>query len=96
MPGKSRRKQMRYASSKQNKTEQPQVAKATTAPAATTGTVTAAKPQNAAGKSSAGGKTAAAQYTPDLLKHVGTELKISVALSASILIVIVILAFVLR
>jgi hypothetical protein len=47
-------------------------------------------------KSTSGGKAAVAQYTPALLKHVGTELKISVALSAGILIVIIILAFVLH
>jgi hypothetical protein len=93
MPGKSKRKQMRYASSKQSKTGQPQAA-ATAAATTTTGTVVAAKPQTAPVKS--GGKAAAAQYTPELLKHVGTELKISVALSAGILIVIIILAFVLH
>jgi len=91
MPGKSKRKQMRYASSKQNKPLPPQAA----ATAAGTAAI-AAKPQTTAAKSAAGGKTAAAQYTPDLLKHVGTELKISVALSAGILIVIIILAFILR
>jgi hypothetical protein len=98
MPGKSRRKQMRYASSKQNKTLPPQVAATAATPATATGTGIAAagKPQTSSVKSSPGAKTASAQYTPDLLKHVGTELKISVALSAGILIVIVILAFVLR
>ncbi|MGP8080377.1 MAG: hypothetical protein ACLPVI_07710 [Dehalococcoidales bacterium] len=98
MPGKSRRKQMRYASSKQNKTLPPQVAATTTTPAAATGTGTAVagKPQTSSVKSSPAAKAAAAQYTPDLLKHVGTELKISVALSASILVVIIILAFILH
>ncbi len=95
MPGKSKRKQMRYASSKQNKPLPPQAAATTTAAAAGV-TAAAAKPQTTAAKTAAGGKTAVAQYTPDLLKHVGTELKISVALSAGILIVIIILAFVLR
>jgi hypothetical protein len=97
MPGKSRRKQMRYASSKQNKPLPPQVAAATTPAAATgTGAAVAGKAQTSSVKSSPAAKAAAAQYTPDLLKHVGTELKISVALSASILVVIVILAFILR
>ena len=91
MPGKSKRKQMRYASNKQGKTVQPQEAVTATT---TAGTAVAAKPQTAPVKS--GGKTAAAQYTPELLKHVGTELKMSVALSAGILIVIIILAFVLH
>jgi len=95
MPGKSKRKQMRYASSKQNKPLSPQAAATTPAAAAGTAAI-AAKPQTTAAKSAAGGKTATAQYTPDLLKHVGTELKISVALSAGILIVIIILAFILR
>jgi hypothetical protein len=91
MPGKSKRKQMRYASSKQSKTVQPQEAVTATT---TAGTAVSAKPQTAPVKS--GGKAAAAQYTPALLKHVGTELKMSVALSAGILIVIIILAFVLH
>ena len=95
MPGKSKRKQMRYASSKQSKTVQPQIA-ATAATTTTAGTVVAAKPQTAPVKSTSGSKAAVAQYTPELLKHVGTELKISVALSAGILIVIIILAFVLH
>jgi hypothetical protein len=91
MPGKSKRKQMRYAASKQNKTAQPQeavtAATATAAPAAVT-----AKPQTAPVKS--GGKAPVAQYTPELLKHVGAELKITAMLSAAIIIVIIILAFV--
>ena len=95
MPGKSKRKQMRYASSKQNKPLPPQAAATTTAASAGV-TAAAAKPQNTAAKPAAGSKPAVAQYTPELLKHVGTELKISVALSAGILIVIIILAFVLR
>ena len=95
MPGKSKRKQMRYASSKQNKTAQPQAAvTAATTPAA--GTATAAKPQTSAVKPASGGKAAVAQYTPELLKHVGAELKISVILSAAIIIVIIVLAFVLH
>jgi hypothetical protein len=98
MPGKSKRKQMRYASSKQNKTAQPQAAvtAATTPAAATAATAAVAKPQTSAVKPASGGKTAVAQYTPELLKHVGAELKISVMLSAAIIIVIVILAFVLH
>ena len=82
---------MRYAANKQNKTAQPQEAvTAATTPAATT--AVAAKPQTAAVKS--GGKAPVAQYTPELLKHVGAELKITAALSAGIIIVIIILAFV--
>jgi hypothetical protein len=55
------------------------------------------KPQTPAVKvSGAASKAAAAQYTPDMLKHVGTELKISVALSAFILVVIIVLAFILH
>ena len=95
MPGKSKRKQMRYASNKQGKTVQPQ-GDATAAATTTAGTVVAAKPQTSPVKSTSGGKAAFAQYTPALLKHVCTELKISVALSAGILIVIIILAFVLH
>jgi hypothetical protein len=95
MPGKSKRKQMRYASSKQNKTAQPQEAvTAATTPAAVT--AVAAKPQPSPVKTTSGGKAAIAQYTPELLKHVGAELKITAALSAGIIIVIVILAFVLH
>jgi uncharacterized protein with beta-barrel porin domain len=95
MPGKSKRKQMRYASSKQNKTAQPQA----TVTAATThaaGTAVAAKPQTAPVKTTSGAKASVAQYTPELLKHVGSELKITAALSAGIIIVIIILAFVLH
>ncbi len=92
MPGKSKRKQMRYASSKQNKTAQPEAAvTAATTPIA--GTATAVKPQTSAVKP-ASGKAPVAQYTPELLKHVGAELKITAALSAGIIIVIIILAFV--
>jgi hypothetical protein len=95
MPGKSKRKQMRYASSKQNKTGQTQPA--ATAPAAGVGPSAAVKAQTPSVKSSpAAAKTAPAQYTPELLKHVGTELKITLALSASILVVIIILSLVLH
>ena len=95
MPGKSKRKQMRYASSKQNKTAQPQAAvTAATTPAAAT--AVAAKPQASAVKTASGGKASFAQYTPELLKHVGAELKITAALSAGIIIVIIILSFVLH
>jgi hypothetical protein len=95
MPGKSKRKQMRYASSKQNKTAQPQTAvTAATTPAAPT--AAAAKPQTSAVKPASGGKAPVAQYTPELLKHVGAELKITAMLSAGIVIVIIILAFVLH
>jgi len=96
MPGKSKRKQLRYATNKQMKTAQTPSA-ATAAPVSKDGTVVASKPQTPAGKvSGTASKGAPAQYTPDLLKHVGTELKISVALSAFILVVIIVLAFVLH
>jgi hypothetical protein len=96
MPGKSKRKKMRYASSKQSITAQkPAVTKAASVTAASTSI--ASKPQTSPVKSSpAASKTAVAQYTPDLLKHVGTELKISIALSASILVVIIGLSFILH
>ena len=96
MPGKSKRKQLRYATNKQMKTAQIPSA-ATTAPVSKAGTVVASKPQTPSVKvSGAASKAAAAQYSPDLLKHVGTELKISVALSAFILVVIIVLAFILH
>ena len=96
MPGKSKRKQLRYATNKQVKTVQTPSA-ATAEPVSKAGTVVASKPQTPSGKvSGTASKAATAQYTPDLLKHVGTELKISVALSAFILVVIIVLAFILH
>ena len=97
MPGKSKRKKMRYASSKQNVNVQ-KPAITNTAPVTAASTAIAGKPATAPVKSSspAASKGALAQYTPDLLKHVGTELKISVALSASILIVIIVLSFIIH
>jgi hypothetical protein len=99
MPGKSKRKKLRYSSSNQSKGVQTPAANAaaTTAPPPIAGTTTASKPQSTSVKPPpSASKAAGAQYTPDLLKHVGTELKISVALSAFILIVIIILYFVLH
>jgi hypothetical protein len=95
MPGKSKRKQMRYAADKQNKAVQTQPA---AAPALVAGVapVTTAKVQTPFVKSTTVGKKAADQYTPELLKHVGTELKITLALSASILVIIIILSLVLH
>ena len=96
MPGKSKRKQLRYATNRQMQTGQTPSA-ATAVPVSKTSTVVASKPQTSSVKAGApGSKAAAAQYTPDLLKHVGTELKISVALSAFILVVIIVLAFILH
>ena len=94
MPGKSKRKKLRYSASKQNKTVQSQAA-ATTSPTVA-GAAFASKPQSPTIKSSPAASKAAAQYTPELLKHVGTELKISVALSAFIIVVIIVLAFILH
>jgi len=95
MPGKSKRKQLRYATNKQVKTVQTPSA-ATAEPVSKAGAV-ASKPQTPSGKvSGTASKAATAQYTPDLLKHVGTELNISVALSAFILVVIIVLAFILH
>jgi hypothetical protein len=99
MPGKSKRKQLRYATNKQSGTVQaPAATKSTNAiQASGASPVVASKPQTPSVKvSGTASKTAAAQYTPDLLKHVGTELKISVALSAFILVVIIGLAFILH
>jgi hypothetical protein len=96
MPGKSKRKQLRYATNRQVQTVQTPPA-ATAAPVSKAGNVVASKPQTPSGKvSGTASKANAVQYTPDLLKHVGTELKISVALSAFILIVIIVLAFILH
>jgi hypothetical protein len=99
MPGKSKRKQQRYATKKQSMAGQaPVITNATTAtPVTKTGTVFTGKTPTPSVKAAApGSKAAAAQYTPALLKHVGAELKISVALSASILVVIIVLAFILH
>ena len=97
MPGKSKRKKLQYASSKQNITAQKPTA-TSAVPVTAASAAIASKPQTSPVKSSspAAAKAAAAQYTPELLKHVGTELKISIALSAFILIVIIVLAFVLH
>jgi len=84
MPGKSKRKQLRYATNKQTVTAQ--------APAA----AVASKPQVSSVKSPVAAKTVTVGYTPELLKHVGAELKMSIILSACILVVIIILAFILR
>ena len=96
MPGKSKRKQQRYATKKQSGAVQAPAA-TTATPAPKAGTVVTSKTQTPPVKTSGpGSKAAAAQYTPDLLKHVGTELKISVALSGFILVVIIALAFILH
>ena len=95
MPGKSKRKKLRYASSKQNVTAQKPAA-TSTVPVTAASAANASKPQTSPVRSSPAASKAAAQYTPELLKHVGTELKISIALSAFILIVIIVLAFVLH
>ena len=99
MPGKSKRKQQRYATKKQSGAVQAPAAtrSATATSASGAGPAVASKPQTSSMKVAApGSKTAAAQYTPDLLKHVGTELKMSVALSGFILVVIIVLAFILH
>ena len=99
MPGKSKRKQQRYATKKQSMAGQaPAATRSVTAtPVSKTGVVVTGKPTTPSVKAAApGSKAAAAQYTPDLLKHVGTELKISVALSGFILVVIIALAFILH
>ena len=99
MPGKSKRKQQRYATKKQSGAVQtPAATKSTTAaPTSVAGTVLTGKPPTPSVKAATpGSKAAAAQYTPDLLKHVGTELKITLALSGFILVVIIALAFVLH
>lgn len=96
MPGKSKRKQQRYATKKQSMAGQaPAASSATTAtPAPRAGTVFASKPPTTSVKAAApGSKATAAQYTPDLLKHVGAELKITLALSGFIVVVIIALAF---
>jgi hypothetical protein len=99
MPGKSKRKQQRYATKKQSGAVQaPAVTSATTVvPAARSGTVVTSKPQTPSGKASGSNvKTVATGYTPELLKHVGTELKITLALSGFIVAVIIALAFILH
>jgi hypothetical protein len=95
MPGKSKRKQQRYATKKQSGAVQaPAATSATPAPRA--GTVVTSKPPTPPVKASGSAKAAIAQYTPELLKHVGAELKMSVALSGFILVVIIVLAFILH
>jgi hypothetical protein len=94
MPGKSKRKKMRYASNNQNKMGQ---TPASTAQSTVAGTPVANKPQSAPVKSfTAGGKTAAAQLNPEQFKHVGSELRVVGILSAIIIVVIVALFFILR
>jgi hypothetical protein len=94
MPGKSKRKKMRYASGNQNKIAQPQVK--TTAQATVAGAAVAAKPQSVPVKSSPAGKTMAAQLNPDQFKHVGSELRVVGILSAAIIVVIVALFFIIH
>jgi hypothetical protein len=99
MPGKSKRKQQRYATKKQSGTVQaPAATKSTNViQASGAGPVIASKPQTSSVKASGpAAKAAVAQYTPELLKHVGTELKITLALSGFIVVVIIALAFILH
>ena len=93
MPGKSKRKKLRYATSKQSNVGQTRSAAQPTI--ADTQILSKPAPTSVKSPPSAS-KAAAAQYSPDLLKHVGTELKISVALSVFILVVIVGLFFILH
>jgi hemoglobin-like flavoprotein len=94
MPGKSKRKKMRYSSNNQNRAGQPQVK--TTAQATVAGAAVATKPQTAPVKSSAAGKAATAQLDPEQFKHVGSELRVVGILSAFIIVVIVVLFFILH
>jgi hypothetical protein len=85
---------MRYASSKSVSTAQTQPA--ATGDVVKASPLTAAKVQTPYVKSSpAGARAPAAQYSPELLKHVGTELKITLMLSGAIILLIIILYFVL-
>ena len=94
MPGKSKRKKMRFSSSNPNKvTQKPSVTAATLS----TGARVVNKPSSVPVKSSpSASRAAVAQYAPDQFKYVGTELRIAGILSLIILAIIVALYFVLR
>jgi hypothetical protein len=96
MPGKSKRKKLRYSSSNQSRTVQTPAA-TTTTPPTRAGNPIASKPQSVPVKSSpSASRAATAQYTPDQFKYVSTELKVAGTLSAIILVVIVALYFILH
>jgi hypothetical protein len=94
MPGKSKRKKMRYASNNQNRMGQ--IPSATTVQSTVAGAAITGKPQSPPVKSSPTGRTAAAQLNPEQFKHVGSELRVLGILSAIIIVVIVALFFILR
>ncbi len=95
MPGKSKRKKIRYSSSNQSRAVQTPAA--TTTPPTRAGTPIASKPLSVPVKSSpSASRAATAQYTPDQFKYVGTELKVAGTLSAIILVVIIALYFILH
>ncbi len=86
MSKKSNHKKFKYSSSK----------KANTLQTPTAGQAVS-KPLAASVKTAvSSGKQAGAQYLPDQFKYVGTELKMSGALAAVILIVIVVLSFIIH
>ena len=96
MPGKSKRKKLRYSSSNQSRTVQTPAA-TTNQPPTRTGTPIASKPSTTPLKSSQSvSRAATAQYTPDQFKYVGTELKVAGTLSVIILVVIIALYFILH
>jgi hypothetical protein len=88
MPGKSKSKQLRYATKKQTVTAQDP------APVVAGAAVPAPKTATTASRNPVAAKAAA--YTPELLAHVGSELKMTLALSASLLVIIVILYFIIH
>ncbi len=95
MPGKSKRKKLRYSSSNQSRTVQTPTAN--TSPPTRAGTPIASKPQSVPVKSSPSvPRAATAQYTPDQFKYVGTELKVAGTLCAIILVIIIALYFILH
>jgi hypothetical protein len=94
MPGKSKRKKLRYSSSNQIRAGQTAT---TTTPLTGAGTPITSKPQSVPFKATASASRAAtAQYTPDQFKYVGTELKVAGAISAIILVIIIALYFILH
>jgi len=96
MPGKSKRKKLRYSSNNPNRMGQKPVVKATAQPVGA-GTPIASKTPSATVKSSpSASKGTVAQFTADQFKHVGSELKVVGILSAIILVVIIALFFVLH
>jgi hypothetical protein len=94
MPGKSKRKQMRIANKGVNTAQVQPAADDSTVKASPVPTAKVQTPYIKTSQS--GSKAAAAQYTPELLEHVGSELRMTLLLSGVILVAIIVLYFVLR